>query len=207
MDGLLVDSEPLWRAAEIEVFGGVGLTLTEGDCGLTTGLRLDEVVRFWFDRRPWSGVSLEAVHDRIVEAMAELLVTQSVALPGAVKAVRGVVARGIPVAVATSSPRALIGPALAGIGLTDAFPLTCSAEDEPYGKPHPAVYLRAAERLGVAPTACVAFEDSLNGVIAAKAARMLCVAVPERDHPGFGVADVRLASLRDLDLDALFGPC
>ena len=55
MDGLLIDSEPLWRRAEIEVFESVGLRLTEEDCEQTTGLRTDEIVGYWYDRRPWAG--------------------------------------------------------------------------------------------------------------------------------------------------------
>lgn len=202
LDGLLIDSEPHWRSAEIEVFGGVGVALSEGDCGQTTGLRLDEVVRHWAARRPWTSVDHHTVHDRIVEAVARRIRAHGVPLPGAIEAVRACAARGLRLGLATSSPTALIGPALERLGLADAFAAVCSAEDETHGKPHPAVYLRAAERLGAPPTACVAFEDSLNGVIAAKAARMICVAVPDRDHPGFAIADVRLRSLTDLDLAA-----
>lgn len=74
-----------------------------------------------------------------------------------------------------------------------------SAEAEPYGKPHPAVYLSTAARLGVAPARCLALEDSLNGLIAAKAARMRCVAVPERPDPRFALADLVLPGLAHLE--------
>jgi len=97
---------------------------------------------------------------------------------------------------------------LAALDLGEAFEVVHSAEDEPYGKPHPGIYLTAAERLGVDPVACVAIEDSVAGVVAAKAARMAAVAVPEdRGDPRFGIADAVLDSLADLAgwLDGVLG--
>jgi sugar-phosphatase len=110
---------------------------------------------------------------------------------------------GLQLAVASSSPPRLIEASLARLGLRDHFTEIVSAESEPYGKPHPAVFLTTAARLGVAPTECLVFEDSLNGLVAAKAARMICVAVPERVDPRFAFADLVLPSLEAFDDDAL----
>ena len=107
-----------------------------------------------------------------------------------------------PVALASSTPRRLIEVVLGHIGLADAFVAICSAEDEAWGKPHPAVFLTAAAAVEVAPQRCVVFEDSPAGVLAAKAGRMVCVAVPEaseRHVPAMGIADIVLDSLVDLD--------
>jgi len=110
----------------------------------------------------------------------------------------------VPVALASSSPYAVIEAALDRLGLTEAFRCVYSAEEEPYGKPHPGVYLTAARKLGVAPEACCAIEDSPNGVLAAKAAKMTCVAVPDRMMAG----DPRFTPLllglgiRDLSMSA-----
>src|SRR4051794_23410813 len=86
MDGLLVDSEPLWVRAEIEIFGSVGVTLAESDCGLTKGLRTDDVVAFWHARRPWDAshapFALEAVERRLIERVSALVAGEGVALPG-----------------------------------------------------------------------------------------------------------------------------
>jgi mannitol-1-/sugar-/sorbitol-6-/2-deoxyglucose-6-phosphatase len=77
-----------------------------------------------------------------------------------------------------------------------------SGQDEPYGKPHPGGYIRTAEKLGLHPTECVVFEDSLNGVLSAKAARMKCIAVPEYENignPKFAIADKIVSSLSEVD--------
>jgi sugar-phosphatase len=96
----------------------------------------------------------------------------------------------------------VIAAALEALDLQDAFEVVHSAEGEPYGKPHPGVYLHTAEQLGLRPEECVAIEDSPNGVLAAKAARMGCIAVPEpalRGHPWFAIADAVLQDLGGLE--------
>lgn len=205
MDGLLIDSEPAWRRAEIEVFGEVGLTLTDAQCRETTGLRIDEVAAFHFARAPWEGPSTQEIATRIVDAMVENVSARGEPMEGAIETVALAAARG-PLALASSSPRRLIDATLTRLGIADRFAVVTSAEDDRYGKPHPAVYLRAADALGVAPTRCLVFEDSLNGVISAKAARMRCVAVPEEPDPRFALADLTLGSLSELPghLDALW---
>jgi HAD superfamily hydrolase (TIGR01509 family) len=103
-------------------------------------------------------------------------------VPGADAVVREL-ARHWPLGLASSSPPRLIEAALAASGLVDAFAVTLSTEDAPRGKPAPDVYLAVAERLGVDPAACVAVEDSSNGVRSAAAAGMRVIAVPHRDYP------------------------
>lgn len=198
MDGLLIDSEPHWREAEIEIFATVGVTLTDAMCRETTGLRIDEVVAHHHAREPWGGPSVRELAARIVERMIERVRASGDALPGAIEAVEACAARGLPLALASSSPRRLIDATLAHLGLEGRFGVIESAEDDRYGKPHPAVYLRTAEGLGVGPVRCLVFEDSLNGVIAAKAARMRCVAVPDAPDPRFAIADLVLGSLTEL---------
>jgi sugar-phosphatase len=109
-------------------------------------------------------------------------------------------------AVASSSEHRLISLVLARFDLARRFAFAHSAQDEEYGKPHPAVFLTAANRLDVVPDRCIVWEDAPAGVLAAKAARMVCVAVPEsttRAHPYFATADAVLGSLEEAD-DALF---
>jgi len=202
LDGLLIDSEPHWRAAEIEVFGEVGLALTEADCVTTTGLRIDEVVAHWHALRPWPGAATPAeVTARVVERLIDRIRHHAEPKPGATQAIAFARAQGVPVGLASSSARRIIDTALARLGLAGAFDAVHSAEHLPSGKPHPEVYLEIAALLRAAPAACLAVEDSLNGVIAAKAARMRCVAVPEREHrqdPRFVLADATLDSLAAL---------
>jgi sugar-phosphatase len=183
MDGLLIDSEPLWVRAEIEVFGSAGVPLTEDDCARTKGLRVDDVVAYWHTRRGFGGASKAEVEERLVARVIELIRAEGQALPGIDSALTAArLASGGRIALASSSPMPIIEAALQRLGLAAAFDAVSSAQVEPFGKPHPAIFLRTAERLGASPLECVVIEDSMTGVIAAKAARMGCIAVPF-DHP------------------------
>ncbi len=201
MDGLLVDSEPLWVRAEIEIFGEVGVVLAEEDCALTKGLRTDDVIAFWHQRRPWKRRTVAEVEARLIERVAALVREEGRALPGVAEAVA--VARGgdRQLGLASSSPLVIIGATLERLGLADTFDVVQSAETEALGKPHPGIFLATAERLGVPAVECLVLEDSLTGVIAAKAARMTCIAVPF-DHPShdarFAIADAVVGSLLDV---------
>jgi sugar-phosphatase len=205
MDGLLIDSEPLWHQAEVEIFGSLGVPLERTETRSTKGMFVHEVTRYWFDRHPWSGPSTEAVAETILSRVGELVMERGTAAPGAVEVVAQMAERG-PIALASSTPYALIDLVLVQIGLSSAFEVICSAEDEAYGKPHPAVFLTAAAALGQPPDRCVVFEDSPAGVLAAKAASMRCVAVPEapeRSTPQIQIADLVVGSLAELDLAEL----
>ena len=206
LDGLLIDSEPFWRQAEIECFGAVGLHLTEDQTLETMGLRIDDAVRHWWERAPWPDVAPVEMERRITARVAQLIEAGGEPMPG----VDGVVAlcreRGIPMAVCSGSYAVVIEAALDRLGLTAELAAWHSAEWEPLGKPHPGAYLSTAAKLGVDPTACLAFEDSFNGAISAKAARMRVVAVPEPSALGssrWGFCDLVLDSLRGFDAAAL----
>lgn len=203
-DGLLADSESLWREAEQKVFAEIGLHLTETDCMQTTGMRIEEVIAYWHQRFPWDRVSQEEVVVRLVNEMIRIFMEKSEPKPGAQTTLEYVsgLRRGdgsrMPLAIASSSPCRLLDAAVTRFGWGDFFQVINSAENEPYGKPHPAVYLVTAGLLGVSPMDCLALEDSLTGLIAAKAAKMKCVAVPEihnRQDPRFMLADEILLSL------------
>ncbi len=201
MDGVLLDSEPFWRQAEIEVFATVGLHLTERDCMDTMGIRIDEVVAFRHAQKPWDHPSQPEIAERIVDRVVELVRERARPLDGVTEALAYFQARGIPLALASSSSLRLIQASLEALNLQDAFPIRHSAEHEELGKPHPAVYLSTARRLGLPPSRCLAVEDSLNGVVSARAARMSVVAIPEpavAGDPRFVLADERLESLREL---------
>lgn len=194
-DGLLIDSEPTWRRVEVEELRRIGVTLDEVDCEAVTGLRIDEAVEHWHRRAPRPAPEPAVVVARIVDAMERAHRTAPLAKPGIAHALDVCARLGWRLAVVSSSPTRLLEAGLVGLGIRERFELVVSAEHERFGKPHPAVYLRAADELEVDPVDCVVFEDSLLGCIAAKAARMTCVAVPERSDPRFVLADLHLASL------------
>jgi len=201
MDGVLIDSEPLWRRAEIEVFGEVGLELSEDDCRETQGLRIDEAVAYWYTRFPWSGKSCESIAHSIVERVAQLIRADGKPLPGVHRAISDAGDLGWRLGLASSSSQSLIDTVLDHFELRAVFEVTRSAEVEAYGKPHPAVYLSTANALSIDPRRCVAIEDSVNGVVSAIAAQMACIAIPAPeswDDPRFAIASMRLASLDSL---------
>jgi HAD superfamily hydrolase (TIGR01509 family) len=206
MDGVLIDSEELWREAEAAVFRSVGIPMTAEDGRLTMGLRSDEVVEYWYTRRPWSGPTKIEVDAAINRGVIDLIMERGGIMPGAVKTIELLHGAGYPLGVASSSSSELIGKVVDKLGVRDKLGVLQSAEHEPYGKPHPAVYIEAARRLGVAPDRCLAIEDSPAGLVAAKAARMSCVVVPAADMRGdhrFCIADAVLSSLEEFSLDLL----
>ncbi len=208
LDGLLIDSEPFWRRAEIEVFGRVGLKLTELDVRQTMGLRIDDAVGHWWDRAPWEGMTPVEVERAVTARVAELIEDEGVPMPGAMDLIEMCRHRSIPMAVCSGSYAVVIEAAMDKLGITSSMSAWHSAEWEPLGKPHPGSYLTTAHKLGVDPTACLAFEDSFHGAISAKAARMRVVAVPEPAalaSPRWGFCDLVLGSLEAFDASALDG--
>ncbi|MBK8012483.1 MAG: hexitol phosphatase HxpB [Deltaproteobacteria bacterium] len=210
MDGVLVDSEPLWTRAELEIFGEAGLPVTAADTVQTRGLRITEVVDYWYRRWPEKvSTPAQELTSAVIRRMVELLNEEAEPCRGAIEAVRAASQTSI-VGLATSSPPPIIDAVLDRLGLRNHLAAVSSGENEPFGKPHPAVYLTTAAKIGIPPTDCVAIEDSVHGVVSAKAARMICIAVPEpsqRRDPRFGIADLVLDSLEELSADLLSKLC
>ena len=201
MDGLLIDSEPYWRRAMISVLSSVGISLTEADCATTTGLRFDHVVEYWYEQKPWTGKSMTQVHDEVLDEVEYAIQNEAQLLPGARSSIQYFTQKGYPLAIASSSAMRLIRACVHRLQAESLFTAIVSAEYEQYGKPHPAVFLTAAKALGASPLDCTVLEDSMMGVIAAKSARMKCVAIPAPDSfdsPKFAIADWKLKSLEDI---------
>ncbi|MGR5153717.1 hexitol phosphatase HxpB [Photobacterium swingsii] len=206
MDGLLVDSEPFWQQAQVEVFQNLGVQMKQEDTLETTGLRVDKVVELWFSRQPWQGPSCEEVTASLVTRVEELVAEHKPMMPGVLETLAHCKALNLKLAVASSSPMRLINTTLKALGLDEMFEVVVSAEHLRFGKPHPEVYINAADALGVEPEFCVAFEDSLNGVLAAKAARMKGIVVPEHivaNDPRWAIAEHKLSSLHEVNQQLL----
>lgn len=207
MDGLLIDTEPVWRAAEASVFATLGIELSENDLLDSTGQTIAELVPVWRQRQrpagPRDGAepSDAEIADRITDQVIEHVAAEGGPMPGVPEAIALFRRLGLRLAIASSSPRRLIDAVCERLGLTE-IEVRCSALDEVNGKPAPDVYLAAARALRVAPARCLAIEDSAHGVAAAKSAGMRCIAVPDPlldGDPGFHQADAVLTSLRSLD--------
>jgi len=209
MDGLLIDSEPLWDRAELEVIAGLGVDISRrNELPDTLGLRIDMVVELWFAQQPWNGPSREEVTARIISRAITLVEEQRPLLPGVREAIALCKSQGLKVGLASASPLHMLEKVLDMFDLRDRFDALASAEKLQYSKPHPQVYLDCAAKLGVSPLACVALEDSVNGMIASKAARMRSIVVPEHANfadPRYVLANVKLSSLEQLTAEHLRG--
>lgn len=202
MDGLLVNSEPLWALAMKEVFATVGVEISAELARKTTGLRTIEVVSFWQNYFKWDSKSTEQVSEEIVDLVTYKIINEGHAMDGLHFILDFFKGKDFKIGLASSSPLSLITSVLQHLQIKDCFNAITSAEFEPYGKPHPAVYLACAQELNSQPLQCVAFEDSINGMVAAKAARMKVVAVPEAHNKSdkrFELADLRLSTLADFN--------
>jgi len=210
MDGVLIDSEPVWeevRRALVAERGGrwqadsqrrlMGMSTAEWSrylaSDLGVGLPPDEVAR------------------SVIARMVERYRARLPLLPGAAAAVRRMAARW-PLGLASSSPRSLIDAVLARAGLDGLFAVTVSTEEVPHGKPAPDVYVQAALRLGVQPTRCAAVEDSTNGLRSAHAAGCRVIAVPRPEFPpeqdALALAARTLSGLDELTVELVAGvPC
>jgi len=199
MDGVLVDSEPLWKTAMHEVFSSLGSNLSKSDFQLTVGMRIDQVINYWQEKEHWKTTSY-IIENQIINKMIDLINEEGKLIAG-VKETLLFVKSNKKIALASSSPRALIEAVLKKTEIESLFDGIFSAENETHGKPHPAVYLTAAHNMSSNPSTCLVIEDSLNGVIAGKAANMTVICIPEKSHhpnPKLTVADFHFNNMEDL---------
>ena len=210
MDGLLIDTEPVWRAAQSAVFAGIGVTLSERDLIDSTGQPVEELIPVWRRRSPGpdlasTELSDDEIADRIIDQVIGYVKARGQPMAGVAAAIALFDRFGLRLAIASSSPLRLIDAVCDRLGLA-RIAVRCSAREEVRGKPAPDVYLTAARRLGVAAAGCLALEDSPNGIASARSAGMRCVAVPDpllADDPRYREADLILPSLTGLDEAAL----
>ena len=228
MDGLLIDTEPVWRTAARDILAPLGIDLTDADLLDTTGVRVDEMAATFLARQsrtvpfapPKSPNPLESldppgspdppapspaeVADWITDQVVAYVARHGEPMPGVPAAIALFERSGLRLAIASSSPARLIDAVCARLNLD--IEIRCSALDEANGKPAPDVYLAAARRLQISPARCLAVEDSPAGVLAAKSAGMTCLAVPDpllTGDPRYRRADLVLSSLTELDRQTL----
>lgn len=207
MDGLLVDTEPVWTVAEVELARRLGGEFTPELKAAIVGTRLEVAVPTilrWYGG-PTDDATVARTADWLLGRMVELFAEQPVLLPGVPELLAALAEAGVPTALVSSSYRVLVDAVLAhGIG---PFDLTLAGDEVACGKPHPEPYLRAAGALGVDAAWCVVLEDSPAGVASAEAAGCAVVAVPSVPGVAFEPAAGRLvvASLAEVGLADLSG--
>lgn len=176
MDGLLVDSEPLWFRAESAVMERLEGSWAHGDQNALVGGSMTTTVAYLLSKGT-KPAEPGAVARWLLDAMVDLLATTPApVLPGALELVAEVQAAGLPYALVTSSEPEVVDAVLANLDVE--FPVIVCAADVSHAKPDPEGYLLAADKLGVEPQQAIALEDSVNGVLAAEAAGYRTVAVP-----------------------------
>ncbi|ABV85752.1 hexitol phosphatase HxpB [Shewanella pealeana] len=201
MDGVLIDSEPVWQIAEYRVLSELGLNISMQDMLLTTGLRIDQVVDYWYARFPWKNYDNQQTAQAIVDQVVSHIAANGEPMKGVLSALNACRERGLKVGLATSSSSDIINAVLNKLEIATYFQAIKSAEHLTYGKPHPEVYLNCAQALNIDPIYCLAIEDSFNGLIAARAANMQTAAIPDpqqADLSKWVVAHKQLNSLEDL---------
>lgn len=201
MDGLLIDTEPEWQVLERDfVRQKTGIVLTPDMQKQTLGLRTIEMIRHWYAFKPWSKPDFSGDEKELDQKMKAYYTKDAVLMKGVREILSFFRNKKIRIALASSSPFFLIHTFLDHFGLDSFFDICHSAEEEEYGKPHPAVYLTTARLLGTEPSCILAFEDSCNGLISAKKAGMKTVFIPDKRHFNpecLSFSDLMLESLLD----------
>ncbi|MDF2449313.1 MAG: haloacid dehalogenase superfamily protein subfamily variant 3 with third motif having or [Bacteroidota bacterium] len=201
MDGVIIDSEPLWRQAMIRSFCEIGIPFSDEHCRITTGLRFKEVAEYWFKKHNITHITVDEFDELVIERLCELIHIEGKTMSGVEEALRFFKEKGMKIGIGTSSNTKLMNTVVDVLNLRSYFDVLCSAEHMDYGKPHPQVYLTCSNELKVLPMHCLVIEDSVNGIVAGKAAQMKVLAIPEeinKNNPKFMIADYQMGSLMDV---------
>jgi mannitol-1-/sugar-/sorbitol-6-/2-deoxyglucose-6-phosphatase len=182
MDGVLIDSEPLWWKAIASAFRSIGITSFKEEWGIhTMATRIDAAVKYWHNKFKWKHPPLHTVEKMIMNEVENLIISHGKIKEGAVSSLKFFHGKKLKVAIASSAHMRVIKTVVNTLKIGYYFDLLHSAEYEKHGKPAPDVYLTTARELGLIPSECLVIEDSPVGIIAAKNARMTCIAVPEKE--------------------------
>ena len=199
MDGLLLDTETLWHAAEVDLFARHGGEFTWDDKMAVIGTSYDFTSAYFADRLGLPREQGPALVSEMLALMHERVRRAVDARPGAVELVARLrEVEAVALGLASNSPRYLVDDALATARLTDAFDAIVTSDDVEHAKPAPDIYLLACERLGVPPSEALALEDSASGIAAAKAAGLTVIGVPQFAETDASAADRVVDSLEDL---------
>jgi len=206
MDGVLTDSEPLINAAAVAMFRERGLIVQPEDFLPFVGTGENRYLGGVAEKYKFP-IEIVSAKKRTYEIYLNLVPSELRAFPGAQDLVRACQRAGLKIAVASSADLIKIVANLRQIGLPpEEWGAILSAEDATHKKPAPDLFLAAARKLGVTPAQCVVIEDAINGIQAAKAAGMRCVAVAQTfPAEKLGAADLVRPNLASVSLPDLLG--
>ena len=178
MDGTLVDSEPVWATAQIELLTGLGATWTVEDCMGLVGSDLRDAVKVWMARLPDGAIEADELAERMFGEVVRSLKESVVFRPGALELLLALHQAGIPCALVSASYRVMIDAVLSHMP-PEVFDVIVAGDEVVNGKPHPEPYLTAMRELDVDPAGCIVVEDSPGGTASGTAAGAFVVAVPQ----------------------------
>ncbi|MDD7570006.1 MAG: hexitol phosphatase HxpB [[Actinobacillus] rossii] len=201
MDGTLIDSQPIWYQVSTDFFQKNGFPVTMDDMIKLTGSPVAKLVDYVLQAHGQKDKARAQLVTELMDyAVFEILAAKPL-LPNVKDVLAQLKQQGIKIAVASASPRNMLQGIVDSCGIAEYFDYLASAEELDYNKPHPAVYLHAAQQLGVSVAECFAVEDSVLGMISGKAASMKTVVIPaqaEWDDSRWALADFKLANIAEL---------
>ena len=207
MDGVLIDSEPYWRESEKFVFKREGVEITDEMCYAVQGMKAEHVVEKWKAMFPKLQLSVDEYVKQIQDGVKQRILEFGRPMEGVVETLEFFKSLGMKILVASASSYNLINTVLDKLEIKNYFDIIHSSQDEKLGKPHPDVFLHAAERIKSNYSDCLVIEDSVNGVRAGKAAGMTVIAIPAPENfnnPAFDIADYKLKSMAEVKRIDLF---
>lgn len=204
MDGVIIDSEPLWEKAEIQLIQKHGKTYTNSYRKKIIGLNQKDSVNLLINTFDLNASVKEIVEQR-KNILIEIYNNELKVFPGIINLLEEVRTKGYKTGLATGSPESVINFVVEKFGLQDFFSVIVSGDSATEGKPSPEIYLTTAEKLGSTPENCIAIEDSVNGVLSVKNAGMYCIAVPhpELDIQLYRTADFIYENISRINIDRI----
>lgn len=193
MDGVIINSEALWKQAEKEIFTSLGVEVKDECSKLTKSMTTTEVTKFWYKKFPWQNIDLELVEQLVISRVLELIECENCLINGVKEFIEKLKRENYKIGLATNSPHIIVATVLQKHGISELFDVISSAEFESKGKPDPAVYLTTAKKLNVETNHCIVIEDSYSGMFAAKSAGMKVIAFTNGDtNIEFEIADYKI---------------
>lgn len=204
MDGIMIDSEPLWEKTERIMLGRKGIEYNPIYRDKIVGLNQNDSGKLLRETFNLPETVEEIIAGRI-EILLGLYETELELVPRLLPLLKELGESGLLLALASSSPIEVINFVLDTFSIGKYFTVVVSGDTVPLGKPHPGIYLHTANNLGIEPSECVVIEDSINGVKSAKRAGMICLAVPDKrlSLKEFQIADLIVDSLNEVSLEVI----
>ena len=198
LDGTLIDSEPLWEEAQLSVFSEMGVTFEHDDYIAAKGLPTHDAVKLWYDKIENPGKEPALIVQEINQRVINIIKDKGKLKAGVPDLLEYWKSKRLPMGIASASSMAHIKTVVDKYNLNDYFGLIYSGDFERFGKPHPGIYISACKKLKIDPLKSVAIEDSFNGILAAKSARLKVVALLDEGQYGdttYDFVDIKVETL------------